>query len=305
MKLILLLFLYAAGSEYLLDDFPLEARSPAMGGVIAAPSDPVFAPATTPAALPASDWLAFSSLHARLPFGDNIFALSGGTDVLGRFGVRMNWIQVAGRNIEQTRIDSISSADTLAYSTVGYIETDEYVASLLIGARFLDQIRAGCSIKYLRNRIGQYTGAGWGADAGLSWTSVSGVAGFGLVVRNIFSFAVDYGALGKEEQVPSIRVGASYRMLEQKWGFYADIKRVATVSGSEAVFIGTEYRPLPVVAVRAGLGEISVHSTGGLSLGAGIALEGVQVDYAFTGYSEEGLAGTHRVGIGYRIRLYV
>jgi hypothetical protein len=124
----------------------------------------------------------------------------------------------------------------------------------------------------------------------------------GIIIKNLIPARVVYKNTGKETSLSSIRFGFSYNTLDDMLGCCVDIKRVLKKGYKEEYYIGTEFRPLPIVSFRTGIGEISYDKMGVLCIGAGIHVKGISVDYAFNGRSEVEWAGGHRVGISYRIK---
>ncbi len=165
------------------------------------------------------------------------------------------------------------------------------------------ELSVGANIKYLEQRLDTFAGRGQGLDFGLllrlSTEATSNgeplrAVGLGLGVRDLSRTSLRWntpsGAVDRAEAV--VRSGLSLSQglpllrsqlalaLEREW------------LGAEGLYIGGEVRVWRTVAVRAGSHD------GEQTVGAGLHLGRVQVDYAFVSYQ---LRATHRVSAAFRL----
>lgn len=277
-----------AGSEQFLDIFPQDGRSLGMGYAGAA---------SFPAAK--GRGFVFSTLHAGLPFGDEYFFASAGAN-RGPLGAGISFSQVSCRDIERTGVDSITSSDTIAYHTLSTTDARENLFSGALALRVSPGVRLGLKAKYYGISLAGCRGAGFGADAGVFCDPSPDGFGAGLTVVNAVPARIVYRGLGSEALRPSARLAVSRGFMQGKISFCLEARQVLASGGGPALYAGGEYRPLEVIAFRAGLAEWDKESRGILCLGAGLCAKGFSVDYAFNSYPGLAWDTGHRIGLSYR-----
>lgn len=123
-----------------------------------------------------------------------------------------------------------------------------------------------------------------GPNTGLRMGFLTGF-GLGFVVENIFGVPIKYGSGHVEYWPQAVVIGTSATFLGS-WTVVADL-----VLG-KGVRLGAEWRPVPAIAVRAGLRNEGVVMW---SLGLGVRYGMFALDYAFVGHPY--LAGQHRLSL--------
>jgi hypothetical protein len=291
-----------AGVSFLLDDLPKSVRAMGMGNLLATPGSG--AGNYGPSSVPAKERLSFLSLRAGLPFGDQAFCLGAGGDYGKRFGARLLWSQVMSRGIEHTEIDSITSADTLAYRVLGTMNSYENIFSALLGASPVPGLTAGAAVKYYYNRQGDVTGRGIGVDGGLAFRRLPAHLGVGVLVRNLAAPHIRYNrGLGSETPASSLNIGLSWDAFPGRAGFCVEAEKVLEAACDPSFSLGLEVKPVSVVFLRAGYGGFNSGQDGTICLGAGFDVKGIYLDYAYNGRFDRNVSGGHSLGLGYRMEI--
>ncbi|MBM3327348.1 MAG: UPF0164 family protein [Calditrichaeota bacterium] len=156
----------------------------------------------------------------------------------------------------------------------------------------------GLAPKFVFKHIGNYRAYGLGLDVGLGKTFKVGVPlRFGLGVRDLLGTVVTWEQTGRKEIIPSTaRLGLAAPLslppLEAVLTPVIDaVYRFDLFGGSDAASLhyGAEYLVRDVVALRAGADD------GELTIGGGIRLRAVDIDYAFIGHND--LGDSHRISV--------
>lgn len=159
------------------------------------------------------------------------------------------------------------------------------------GLALMPDLYAGLSIKYLMDEIAANQETGWAGDAGLLWTPKNTGLGFGLSTLNI-------GSLSSESLPSEVRGGASYKLdVENGSGNHQSVlfsldglARLADLTSNRAA-LGVEYAYHDKLFVRAGqqlLDTTGLSGWTGFSLGVGIKIESIQIDYAYASRGDLG-----------------
>lgn len=151
----------------------------------------------------------------------------------------------------------------------------------------------GARFKYLTGNIGETGGSGFGIDLSY-WMELPSV-GLGPIALSDFSLGVTMNDL-----LGSISFGAESESLGMGLALGASARIAGVVlvaldldAARGGIRLGAEYQPIPALAVRAGVLTRPVGVT--VTLGLGMAIEGIQIDYAFA--SHPVLGGSHRVSL--------
>ncbi|HET7790550.1 MAG TPA: hypothetical protein VFK78_07105 [Gemmatimonadales bacterium] len=264
---------------------PGSARSAALGGAGAAlvgDAGDIFA---NPAAIAAVRHLSVEGTYARYLGGTT---LSSGAVAL-RLG-RLEW----GAGIQA--LDFGSEPEMVGGTPTG----NTFTAIDAVGVTGLAYRRGmmaiGVTGKYARQQFGSYSAGGWGADAGFA-LAVFDIFALGASVQNIG------GSGGSGIDLPRrVRAGFTMNYVDPE----GTLRLLTTLEGqwpeggSATLVTGVEGG---VVAGGVGLlarAGYSGHSVGNAashwSLGAGVALGHISLDYAYQSFSQLG-DQTHRVGL--------
>jgi hypothetical protein len=155
----------------------------------------------------------------------------------------------------------------------------------------------GVTLKAMRQVVGEASGFGLAADLGLAGRL--GPLDLAAVAQNLGpAFAFD----GAGAPLPrDLRLGMAFAGRKEHWVAAADLE--APYDAAASLHAGIEARLHPSLVARGGyrldLGDRETASaTGPASLGAGTALRGLRLDYAYAGGGE--LEASHRVSLAYR-----
>ena len=163
-----------------------------------------------------------------------------------------------------------------------------------VGKRFNRYLAVGVTGKlFLRSiqvdGIDVQDGSGFGFDVGALVTPLPKIR-LGLLGQDVTGTSLSYDDGSSSEIYPANwRVAAAWQALPE-------LRLAGDLD--DRFHLGTEYLPIPQLAVRAGLqGDLGNDDDGlVLNLGAGAQVKGIRVDYAYE--SHPNLGSTHYLGIG-------
>jgi hypothetical protein len=170
--------------------------------------------------------------------------------------------------------------------------------------KFSPQLAGGGSVKFIYQKIDEYSSTGLAVDAGLLYRLRDGRTNLGLSASNL---GVQLSSLSPEHKdaLPIIvRGGVSHRTMELP--LTVSLEAVYPTDNDVYGSIGLEIHPNIPIALRAGYSSYgqnyktggSKDNTTGFSFGAGFKLAKIAIDYAFLPYAD--LGSLHRVGLAYR-----
>lgn len=188
-------------------------------------------------------------------------------NVIGNFSYR-NYIFLAGTGIRGSNLPFLNYIPLLRDLGLGVKLKFVRIATLEPGS--------GSGVAFDLSLL--YGGASTGVRMGL-------LTGFGLgfTLENAVGAPIRYGSGHQEDWPRSVVVGTSITLLGS-WTVAADL------APGKGVRFGAEWRPLPAIAVRAGLRSEGVVIW---SLGIGVRYGMFALDYAFAAHPY--LAGQHRL----------
>ncbi|MCX5781856.1 MAG: PorV/PorQ family protein [Elusimicrobia bacterium] len=165
-------------------------------------------------------------------------------------------------------------------------------ALLLSYAKIYKGILVGTTVKAVQQKIDNYSGTGFGVDAGALY-ALTDRLWFGANLQNIIPPMIKLNT--DTDQYPiTLNLGASCDISE-KVLLSSDF--VFTAGRNPKLRIGAEYTPLKMFSIRAGINETEV------TAGFGITWKELEIGYAFSyhdalaGYTD--LGSSHRFGITY------
>ncbi|MDD4858421.1 MAG: PorV/PorQ family protein, partial [Candidatus Krumholzibacteria bacterium] len=180
----------------------------------------------------------------------------------------------------------------------GFDETGNPTASLSnnslqgilgIGITPISGLGAGVNIKYIQDRIADWTARGWAVDIGTSWTTPFHELAFGVAVQNIGN---DITFIEEGEKLPtSLRAGASGAIPLPGMGVTLRIAADLVKPRFEDAYgcFGAETEFGSMLFLRAGYTDDATREGDRFSLGGGFRLfDHVVLDYAWTPYGSLG-----------------
>lgn len=278
------------------------ARPAAMGGAFTGLADDAYAVVYNPAALA---FLERASVHGMI---ESRFerAVHGSVLAEGRnLGAGLVFLSIAGIHWRDENNQPVQGG-TFDYSQVGFtVAGGIALGDLPLGAGFgvLRNLAIGLRMKILStNTTPPGSGVGVSLEPALFYKldNLGSLGGLrvGVVFENLLSGGVTYGSGYRENFPMGVRLGASLSPI-----------RAATVAfdleANGTLHFGGEYRLTNGALVRAGVQQIALR--GGIlvspsltqaSVGFGVRLRGVQIDYALLTHPE--LPLTHRVEGSFR-----
>jgi len=192
----------------------------------------------------------------------------------------------------------IEGYDAYGAST-GELSAGDWAGGLSIGAALTDQIKAGISGRFINQKLADVSASGFAADFGLSMQA----GNFGLSAA-----ASNIGPTMKFESVSerlpaAARLGVAFAPAQSVIVGAVEIEK--KLYGDIVIRQGVELRFSNQYFLRSGLsfypGQGEYRSLkSGYSLGAGMELKSIRVDYAFTPSTDLSSDDLHRFSLGFR-----
>jgi len=212
---------------------------------------------------------------------------NAGVDAFGNPLPPDEWENFAG--IDPSRIVWFNSADWAVY--------------LSYSRRVSEVFSYGANVKFIRRDNGESSATGVGFDVGA--LAVIDRLTLGVNVQDVTSTLVAWNTGRNELIIPTLKIGGSYAadLFGQRLSPVADVDVRFEGRGSSAnlnlgpvsfdFHAGAEFAFEEIAALRVGYTDI-----GSLTMGAGVRLPKITLDYSFSKFdSEEQLGNTHRVSI--------
>lgn len=295
------------------------SRASAMGGAQAATVNDVTSAYWNPAGLARINYPQFSLMHeehfgdlvnynyaaAAIPYGEDMsigisairLSVDGIPDtrnalIDARTGEVITDINNPNAKIDPDKVKEFSNTDWAFYGTFAKRQSDEFYW--------------GANIKIISRSIAEYSALGIGFDVGAVYTPLDNLY-LGANIMDITTTLVAWSGGRNELISPTAKVGAAYefewlggrfipaldfdiRFENRKFASNFNIGPV-----SFDMHTGLEYNFKNLIAVRAGYNDVKQ-----LSIGAGIKLPKLMIDYSFARMAEselERLPDSHRISL--------
>jgi len=281
------------------------AKASALGGAAAANTADATGTYWNPAAISQVNRYAIALMYSPLFDGLEAYHFVSAVTTFHRLGTfGLSWIRLGIADIpiypplEGTHEERLSSRlhQPLPHPE-GYLQDIENawfisyatVPQELRSLNFPNQMSFGGSIKYIRQQLGSARGSGLGGDIALllRMQHPVGRMAVGVVLQNALGSSVRW-TTGHEDRITSnLKIGLAYTpamKILSDFTLVSDLDIFYTLTPH----VGIEYRFLNLLGLRAGLDNMNA------TLGAGLRIGGLTVDYAFTSYD---LANAHRVSL--------
>jgi hypothetical protein len=284
-----------------------------MGGAFVALANDVTAGYWNPALLSKINYPQFSLMHdARFgnlvnynygavgfPFGKNA-SLGISMIVMGVDDIpdtRNALIDLNGNGI-------LDPGERLDPSKITSFNTSDYAFYLTYAKRHSDNFSYGANLKIIRRNIAEESAWGLGFDVGASYTLMNRIL-LGANLQDITTTYLTWTTGKKEVITPTAKLGAGYMInlwkgvLTPAMDF--DVRFEHRQSSANAyigpvsfdMHAGAEYTYNNLFSIRGGYNDI-----GNLTLGAGIKLPKINIDYSFVKFDgDENLGNTHRISL--------
>jgi hypothetical protein len=190
------------------------------------------------------------------------------------------------------------------YSAITYFNWSDWVIYGTYAKQYSEDLFVGANVKLIRHNAGGFHGTGIGFDLGMQYLVSSNFV-VGANLQDATTTLVSWNTGTNELIAPTLKFGASYMMeifdgrLTPALG--TDIRfenrRFSAVANLGPISFdpqaGMEFDYKNIIAVRAGYTDI-----GNLTIGAGIHLRKLDIDYSFAKFDAvDGLGNTHRISL--------
>jgi len=212
-------------------------------------------------------------------------------------------LDVNGVPIQRDQYQNFSSLD---YSKITEFSNSDLAMYLTFAKRYSDNFYWGANVKLISRSLAEYSAFGIGFDVGAVYVPMENLF-LGANIQDITTTLVAWSTGRNELISPTVKVGAAYALqflggrllpaLDLDLRF-ENRKTASTFNIGPVSFdthAGFEYNYKNVFAVRAGYNDVKQ-----FTLGAGIFLPKLQIDYSFARFSQsetERLPDTHRISL--------
>jgi hypothetical protein len=190
------------------------------------------------------------------------------------------------------------------YDKITYFNSADWAFYFSYAKRASDRFFYGGNVKIIRRDLAEHSATGIGFDAAILYTPFTDFF-LGLNVQDVTTTFLGWSTGRNELITPTVKVGTAY-FIELLGGRFAptldvdvrfENRRFAT-SASAGPFsidphVGLEFDYDRLVALRVGYNDIKQ-----VTLGAGVHLNKLNIDYSFAHFSgTENLGNTHRISL--------
>ena len=211
--------------------------------------------------------------------------------------------------IDQNGNGQLDAGDRIDYSRITYFNAADWAAILTYAQRASDDLSFGFNVKFIRRGLGDASATGIGFDAGIRYRAFESVT-LGANLQDATTTLVAWSTGRNELISPTLKVGGAMA-IDLMGGiltpaFDVDIRfenrRYASVAHLGPVSFdphaGLEYDYQNTIALRGGVNELRQPS-----LGAGLHLRKIDIDYSFSGFGKNNELGfTHRISLRFMLR---
>jgi hypothetical protein len=205
--------------------------------------------------------------------------------------------------------DQWQNAVRLDYSRITYFNSADYSVHFSYAQRSSDVLSYGINLKLIRRNIAEYRATGLGFDLGLLYrVDESGM--LAVVVQDVTTTLIAWSTGTNELVSPTLKIGGAYslELFSGKLTPAMDVdvrfenRRFASVAHVGPMSLdphfGLEFDYKNSVAVRLGYNDIKQ-----LTLGAGLHLRKLDVDYSYALFgAENDLGKTHRISLRFLLQ---
>lgn len=309
------LFAQGSGNKYAGEFLAIGVggRPLGMGGAFVAVVNDVTAGYWNPASLSRIDYPQFSLMHDErfgnlvkydygavgIPFGKNAS--------IGLSVIRMGIDDIAdtrGALIDLNGNGQLDPGERLDPDKIKYFNTSDYAFYLTYSKKQNEKISYGANLKAIRRNLGDESAWGLGLDVGLGYM-VTDRFSLGANLQDITTTYLSWTTGKKEVITPTVKVGAAYQVNflsgiitpAVDWDVRFENRQTASNFNigpvSFDMHLGAEYTFKNLFSIRGGYNEL-----GNLTLGAGVKLPKINIDYSFVKFNnDDQLGNTHRLSV--------
>jgi hypothetical protein len=196
------------------------------------------------------------------------------------------------------------ASDQLDYSKISYFNTADWAVYFTYAKRSSSTLQYGVNVKLIHRTLSDNAATGMGFDIGVVYSPLQNLF-LGLNAQDVTTTLVAWNTGRNELVSPTLKLGSAYFIdlfggrfapaLDVDVRFekrtYASVAHVGPISFDP--HMGLEFDYKKTIAVRVGFNDVKQ-----LSLGAGLHLRMLDVDYSFAKFSaDESLGNTHRISL--------
>ncbi len=282
------------GAQFL--KIPVSPRVAALADAYGALGDDVSTIFSNPAGLSVLPRKQIQFTHAELA-GDislnSIFYAHPIPRPLGTFA--LNYTNLDYGSMTRTVLNAPGAANP--FSIAGDFSAYDHLLAVAYSDEFLwrtHRFRWGMTAKFIQQTIGDESATGLAYDFGVIYAPVGSTWRVGAAVQNLgFLSKFRYEA----DPLPlNLKLSAGKRFMDDRLRLGLDVN--IPNDNTPVVNLGAEVLPIPALALRGGYRfDDNTSDYEGPTVGAGVNLAGVALDYAYVPY--ERLGGNHRFSLAY------
>ena len=280
-----------AGTDIAILSAGVGARALGMGSAFTAIADNADAPYWNPAGLGLVNDNEITTMQTKLSSDADHYYISYVRPALGGV-IGISWIQVGLGNISQTSVEVDTNNEVQNINTFSYF-SNAYLLSY--GKNLNDHISVGLTGKYLTSDMSGIAGgqgSGYSITPGLLLRLAahdSRLVTIGLKIDDIVN-QQNWGTGTTEKVPPTLRLGLAYHS-PNPGTIAVDVSQTVRAGYSPEVSLGYEGIAFKGVDYRVG------YAGGGLTAGAGFAVNQARVDYAYVNQMALSRDNVHRISL--------
>lgn len=245
------------------------------------------------------DLVNYDFASVAIPYGSNV-SLGLSIVRLGIDGIpdtRSAWIDNNGNGV-------FDNVDRIDYDKISYFNAADWAFYLTYAKQASSNLSYGANIKIIRRDLAEHSATGIGFDVGVLYAPLTDLF-IGINAQDVTTTLVAWSTGRNELVSPTLKVGSAY-FLEMFGGRFAptvdfdlrfENRRFASTANvgpiSLDAHMGLEFDYKQMIALRVGYNDIKQ-----LSLGAGVHLRKLDLDYSFARFGGDGVLGnTHRISL--------
>lgn len=190
------------------------------------------------------------------------------------------------------------------YNAITFFNVSDWIVYGTYAKQYSENLFYGANVKLIRRNFGSYHGTGIGFDVGFQYLATEQLT-VGANLQDITTTLVAWNTGTNELISPTLKLGAAYYLeifngrLTPALGTdvrfenrrFSAVANLGPISFDPQAGVEFDYKNL--FAIRAGYNEI-----GNLTLGAGIHLRKLDIDYSFAKFdAADQLGNTHRISL--------
>jgi len=196
------------------------------------------------------------------------------------------------------------NADRLDYDKVSYFNAADWAVYFTYAKRASSGFMYGANVKIIRRTLGDGSATGIGFDVGALYSPIQNLF-LGVNAQDITTTLVAWSTGRNELVSPTLKIGAAYSIdaLGGRFTPAVDVdvrfenRRFASIANLGPISFdphaGLEFDYKNTIALRVGYNDVKQ-----LTLGAGLHLRMLDVDYSFAKFAaDETLGNTHRISL--------